>query len=64
MLAGVDGYGLQMLLSDGCRLTVFPTPAEPDEPGEEGLPELTDWELLSPHGTLKVVRQVGIRPDG
>lgn len=47
------GYGLQVLLSDGSRLTVLPTVPEPDNPGDEMLPELADWELLTPEGALK-----------
>jgi hypothetical protein len=54
VMSGIAAYGLQVLLSDNSRLTVFPTPMEPEESGDEDLPELADWELLGPHGTLKV----------
>lgn len=45
-------FGLQLRLSDGSALLVLPTPQEPVEPGDEALPELADWELLSPRGLL------------
>lgn len=41
------GFGLQLFLSDGSQLTVIPTP-------DEGEGELTDWELISPHGVLRI----------
>jgi hypothetical protein len=53
-LAKAGGHGLEVRLSDDSRLVVFPTPAEPDQPGDTDLPELADWELLSPGGLLKV----------
>jgi hypothetical protein len=48
-----DGIGLQLRLSDGSSLSVLPTTPDPDEPDDEGLPDLADWELLSPIGLLK-----------
>ena len=48
----VDGFGLELRMSDGTSLLVLPTIAEPDEPGDEGLPELADWELSTPRGLL------------
>lgn len=48
----VNGFGLQLRMSDGSTLLVVPTIQEPDAPGDERLPELADWELLSPHGLL------------
>ena len=48
----VDGFGLQLRLSDGSLLSVLPIIPEPDEPEDEGLPELADWELVTPHGLL------------
>ena len=48
----LGAFGLQLRLSDGSSLLVLPTPQEPDEPGDEGLPELADWELSSPRGLL------------
>jgi hypothetical protein len=48
-----DGIGLQLRLSDGTSLSVLPTIPDPDEPDDEGLPELANWELLSPIGLLK-----------
>ncbi len=50
----VLGYGLELVLSDGSRITILPSAAEPPEPGDEALPEIADWELLSPQGSLKV----------
>ena len=35
-------------MSDGSAIFVFPIVQEPDAPEDEGLPELADWELLSP----------------
>ena len=49
----VDRFGLQLRMSDGSTLSVLPTIPEPDEPGDEGLPKLADWELLSPRGLLR-----------
>jgi hypothetical protein len=48
----VNGFGLQLRFSDGSTLLILPTPPEEDDPEDEGLPELADWELLSPHGLL------------
>ena len=48
-----NGFGLQLRLSDGSSLSVLPTTRGPDEPADEGLPELADWELLSPVGLLR-----------
>lgn len=48
----IDGLGLQLRFSDGSTLSVLPTLPEPDDLGDEGLPELADWELLSPNGLL------------
>jgi hypothetical protein len=47
-----DGFGLQLGMSDGTTLLILPTPSEPDEPGDEELPELADWELSTPRGFL------------
>ena len=47
-----NGFGLQLQLSDGSTLLVLPTVQEPDEPGDEALAELADWDLLSPRGLL------------
>jgi hypothetical protein len=44
----VNGFGLQIRFSDGSTLLVLPTIPEPDEPEDDGLPELADWELLGP----------------
>jgi hypothetical protein len=52
IVKSIDGLGLQLRFSDGSTLSVLPTLPEPDEPGDEGLPELADWELLSPSGLL------------
>lgn len=48
----VEGFGLQLRMSDGSSLLVLPTPTEPDEPRGEGLPEVADWELSTPQGLL------------
>jgi hypothetical protein len=48
----VNGFGLELRFSDGSTLLVLPTISEPDEPEDEGLPELADWELLGPSGLL------------
>jgi hypothetical protein len=50
----VDGFGLELRMSDGSTLFVLPTVQEPDEPEDEGLPKLADWNLLSPRGFLEV----------
>jgi hypothetical protein len=50
----VEGVGLQLRLSDGSALIVLPTVQEPDDPEDRELPELADWELISPRGFLKV----------
>jgi hypothetical protein len=60
----IEGVGLQLTMSDGSVLIVLPTPKEPEEemvlptpkePEEEkeALPELADWNLLSPHGLIQ-----------
>ncbi len=48
----VNAVALQIQLSDGSSLSVLPTLPEAEEPGEEELPELADWELISPRGLL------------
>jgi hypothetical protein len=48
----VNGFGLRLRFSDGSALSVLPTIQGPEEPEDEGLPELADWELLSPGGLL------------
>ncbi|HVC95183.1 MAG TPA: hypothetical protein VND64_15920 [Pirellulales bacterium] len=48
----VEGFGLQLRTSDGSTLLVLPAIQEPDEPEDEGLPKLADWELSSPRGLL------------
>lgn len=47
-----NGFGLQLRMSDGSTLLVLPTPSEPEEPEDEGLPPLADWELSTPRGLL------------
>jgi hypothetical protein len=50
----VEGFGLQLRMSDGSNLLVLPMPAETDDPDtEEPLPRLADWELTTPRGLLK-----------
>lgn len=48
----VEGFGLQLRMSDGSTLLVLPTLPELDEPEDEDLPQLADWELSSPRGLL------------
>ena len=48
----VEGFGLQLRMSDGSTLLILPTSQEPDEPEDEGLPKLADWELSTPRGLL------------
>jgi hypothetical protein len=48
----VEGFGLQLRMSDGSTLLILPTSPEPDEPEDEGLPKLADWELSTPRGLL------------
>lgn len=50
----VEGVGLQLRLSDGSALIVLPSVQEPGDPEDRDLPELADWELISPRGFLKV----------
>ena len=50
----VEGYGFHLVMSDGSAIFVFPIVQEPDAPEDGGLPELADWELLSPRGLLRV----------
>ena len=47
-----EAIGLELRLSDGSTLRVLPTRPDADEPPDEGLPELADWELSSPAGLL------------
>jgi len=54
LIKAVGGFGLQLRFSDGSTLFIVPTLEEPEAAGDEGLPELADWELLSPHGLLRV----------
>ncbi len=49
----VNGFGLQLRMSDGSGLLVLPTVPEPDGPEDANLPQLADWHLLSPHGLLR-----------
>ncbi len=52
VVKAVGGFGLQLRMSDGSTLMVLPATPEPDDPGDEALPQLSDWELLSPRGLL------------
>lgn len=52
VVKSVSGFGLELRMSDGSVLLILPTIPGPDEPEDEGLPELADWELLSPRGLL------------
>ena len=48
----VNSFGLEMRFSDGSALLLLPTTPDPEEPGDEALPKLADWELSSPGGLL------------
>ena len=48
-----DGIGLSLRLSDGSSLSVLPAIPDADESDDQLLPELADWELLSPIGLLR-----------
>lgn len=48
----MDTLGLHLQTSDGSRLVVGSSRESVDEPGDAPLPELADWELLSPAGLL------------
>jgi hypothetical protein len=48
----VGGIGLHLVMSDGTTVSAIPT--GPDEPDDAPWPELASWELLGPHGLLKV----------
>ena len=48
----VEGFGLALRMSDGSTLLILPTVVVSEEPEDEELPELSDWELLSPRGLL------------
>lgn len=47
-----NGFGLRLRFSDGSELTVLPTGPAANEPEDENLPVLADWELLTPSGLL------------
>ena len=46
------GFGLQVRMADGSTLLSLPAPAEPEDPADEDLPPLADWELSTPRGLL------------
>ena len=48
----VHGIGLQLQFSDGCSVLILPTESDVDAPDDANLPEIADWELLSPNGLL------------
>ena len=48
----VNGFGLQIRASDGGTLLLLPALPEVEEPDDEGLPRLADWELSAPGGLL------------
>ncbi|MEX0718578.1 MAG: hypothetical protein WD066_18440 [Planctomycetaceae bacterium] len=52
VVAPVEAIALRLRFADGSELEVIPGPPEVDEPGDEALPEIGDWELLSPAGLL------------
>jgi len=48
----LNGFGLQLRVSDGSSLLIKPVMPEAEEPGDESLLELADWELATPSGLL------------
>ena len=50
------GFGIVLKLSDGSTAVVIPTASRPPEqpPAGVNLPELADWELVTPVGRLTV----------
>jgi hypothetical protein len=59
VVKSADGLGLQLRMSDGSTLLILPTPPAPDEAEDEGLPDLADWELLTPRGLLSAGPNLG-----
>ncbi len=53
LVMGVGGIGLQLTMTDGSALVIFPCDQESWDKDDE-LPEVADWELLSPLGCLSV----------
>lgn len=50
-----NGFGLQIRFSDGSAIHILPAPSDAEEGGaseDEALPELADWEVISPSGLL------------
>jgi len=45
---------LEVMLADGSSIWITPPSTEVDEPGDDGLPEIADWELFTPNGFLSV----------
>jgi hypothetical protein len=53
LVTGIGGIGLQLTMTDGSVLVIFP--CDQDSCGKDDeLPEVADWELLSPLGCLSV----------
>jgi len=50
----VDGIGLRLDMTDGSSVLIVPAPDEPLEANSPELPEIADWELETPLGTLRV----------
>jgi len=48
----VNGFGLEIRASDGSTVLLLPSMSDAEEPDDEGLPPLADWELSSPTGLL------------
>jgi len=48
----MNGFGVQLQFSDGTTFHVLPTLPEVDDPEDEALPQLADWEFISPNGLL------------
>lgn len=52
-----EAFGLRLTLSDGSSVAILPTTNELEEQGVDGgtpLPALTDWDLRTPSGLLRV----------
>ena len=54
-----DRFGLQLRMSDGSTLLILPTIPEPDDSGDDELPQLSDWELSTPRGLLSAGPNLG-----
>ncbi len=54
MVKPFDAFAVQIRFSEGSAFLAIPAPFGLAEPDDDTLPELADWELLSPLGLLSV----------